>query len=467
MVEDKEPGKCCRCSQPYIETAGAGAGSNLAVLEQRHQATSHRHEGNGGVEHSDRAEVEHGKHSRFTVLTPPGQVPAHRADDPPASAQTLRKNGKLRDSTTALGQRPCRYRGGLEGSFRIRGIDRNVCSSYLTMSKRLTSIDIANLAGVSQTTVSRVLQDLPSVKPETKARVLKVIQDYEYSPSAAARQMKTRRSGTVAVVIASLSNPLYPMLLQLLVDRLASRGFRTTVWELEGKMDEATVRALAESATDGVIFAAALDESREMLTRVAAEKPIILIHRSVGTDLFDTIVSDNYAGGRRVADYFVSAGRKCIGLISAASSKSSKASTIRERERGFMEGLGALSQGNAFVRADAADFSYEYGFRTMQTLLAERPDVDAVFCTNDIVAIGALDAARHSGKQVPGELWVVGYDDIPMARWECISLSTVQQPLPAMVEQVVDRLQRRMTTPDLAPYTFVLPNDLVLRRTTS
>ncbi|SOY92846.1 Transcriptional regulator, LacI family [Cupriavidus taiwanensis] len=354
-----------------------------------------------------------------------------------------------------------------KGSFRIRGIDSNVCNSYLTMSKRLTSIDIANLAGVSQTTVSRVLQDLPSVKPETKARVLKVIQDYEYSPSAAARQMKTRRSGTVAVVIASLSNPLYPMLLQLLVDRLASRGFRTTVWELEGKMDEATVRALAESATDGVIFAAALDESREMLARVAAEKPIILIHRSVGTDLFDTIVSDNYAGGRRVADYFVSAGRKCIGLISAASSKSSKASTIRERERGFMEGLGALSQGNAFVRADAADFSYEYGFRAMQTLLAERPDVDAVFCTNDIVAIGVLDAARRSGKQVPGDLWIVGYDDIPMARWECISLSTVQQPLPAMVEQVVDRLQRRMTTPELAPYTFVLPNDLVLRRTTS
>ncbi len=95
------------------------------------------------------------------------------------------------------------------------------------------------------------------------------------------------------------------------------------------------------------------------------------------------------------------------------------------------------------------------------------PDVDAVFCTNDIVAIGVLDAARRSGRQVPSEIWIVGYDDIPMARWECISLSTVQQPLPAMVEQVVDRLQRRMTSPDLAPHTFVMPNDLVLRRTTS
>lgn len=335
------------------------------------------------------------------------------------------------------------------------------------MSKRLTSIDIARLAGVSQTTVSRVLQDLPSVKPETKSRVLKVIQDHEYSPSAAARQMKTRRSGTVAVVVASLSNPLYPLLLQLLVERLASRGFRTTVWELDGVMDDATVRALAESATDGVIFAAALDDSKELLNRVAAEKPIILINRSVGTDLFDTIVSDNYAGGRRVAEYFLAAGRGHIGLVSASSGRSSRASTIRERERGFMEGLGDVGRSDAFTRCDAADFGYEHGFRAMQALLDESPDVDSVFCTNDIVAIGVLDAAKGAGRSVPDDMWIVGYDDIPMARWECIGLTTVQQPLPAMVAQVVERLECRMTDPMLAPATFVLPNDLVLRRTTS
>ncbi len=305
------------------------------------------------------------------------------------------------------------------------------------------------------------------MKPETKARVLKIIQEHEYLPSAAARQMKTRRSGTVAVVVANLSNPLYPLLLQLLVERLASRGFRTTVWELDGVMDDATVRALAESATDGVIFATALEESRELLARVAAEKPVILINRSVGTNLFDTIVSDNYAGGRRVAEYFQAAGRKHIGLISAKSSKSSRASTIRDRERGFMEGLGDVALSPRFTRADAGDFGYDFGFRAMQTLLSESPDIDSVFCTNDIVAIGALDAAKRCGRSVPGDMWVVGYDDIPMARWECIALSTVQQPLAAMVEQVVERLEARIGNPAMSPHTFVLPNDLVLRRTTS
>jgi LacI family transcriptional regulator len=297
--------------------------------------------------------------------------------------------------------------------------------------------------------------------------VLKVIQEREYLPSAAARQMKTKRSGTVAVVVASLSNPLYPLLLQLLVECLASHGFRTTVWELDGVMDDATVRALAESATDGVIFAAALDESRELLTRVAAEKPIILINRSVGTDLFDTIVSDNYAGGRRVAEYFLAAHREHIGLISAKSSKSSRASTIRERERGFMEALGDAVHRPAFTRADATDFGYEAGYQAMQALLTDSPGVDSVFCTNDIVAIGALDAAKRCGRSVPDQMWIVGYDDIPMARWECIGLSTVQQPLPAMVKQVVRRLESRIADPVMAPQTFVLPNDLVLRRTTS
>nr|WP_315593663.1 LacI family DNA-binding transcriptional regulator [uncultured Cupriavidus sp.] len=334
------------------------------------------------------------------------------------------------------------------------------------MSKRLTSIDIARLAGVSQTTVSRVLQDLPTVKPETKARVLKVIQDHEYSPSAAARQMKTRRSGTVAVVVASLSNPLYPLLLQLLVEQLATRGFRTTVWEVDGAMDDSTVRALAESATDGVVFAAALDESKELLGRLAAEKPIILINRSVGSDLFDTVVSDNYAGGKRVAEYFIAAGRKHIALVSAKSSRSSRASTIRDRERGFMDGLGQAEDPPVFTRADAADFGYDFGFRAMQTLLSQQPTIDSVFCTNDIVAIGVLDAAKRCGRRVPEDMWVVGYDDIPMARWDCIGLTTVQQPLRSMVEQVVERLEGRMADRDSPPQSFVLPNDLVLRRTT-
>lgn len=333
------------------------------------------------------------------------------------------------------------------------------------MNKRLTSIDIARLAGVSQTTVSRVLQDLPSVRPETKARVLQVIREQGYLPSAAARQMKTRRSGTVAVVVASLSNPLYPWLLQLLVARLAAQGFRTTVWELQGPLDEPTVHALSESAVDGVVFATAVDDSLDLLARVAREKPVALINRQVSSNAFDTVISDNREGGRRVAAYFLSAGRRRIGLLSAQSA----ASTIREREEGFLAALRAQTPALEPLRAaqDPAAFTYESGYQAMTQMLQACPDLDSVFCTNDIVAIGALDAARRAGKRVPDDLWIVGYDDIPMARWESIGLSTVQQPLSEMVQVTVDRLVARMDDLDLPPEKVVLPNDLIVRGTTS
>lgn len=299
--------------------------------------------------------------------------------------------------------------------------------------------------------------------------MLKVIRQHEYLPNAAARLMKTNRSGTVAVVVASLSNPLYPTLLQLLVEQLALRGYRTTVWELAGAMDEATALAVAQSSVDGVIFATATDDARDMLDKVAADKPVVLVNRSVSTNDFDTVVSDNRAGGYLVARHFLAASRRHIGLISAHS----QASTIREREEGFAKGL---QEGIApsvvpmpwvepLERFNA--FTYENGYRAMCSLLASHQAVDSVFCTNDIMAIGAVDAARRLGRRIPDDLWIVGYDDIPMARWDCIGLSTIQQPLDAMAKCVVERLDARIADPTLLPERFVLSNALVVRRTTA
>ncbi|MNT15473.1 putative HTH-type transcriptional repressor ExuR [compost metagenome] len=255
------------------------------------------------------------------------------------------------------------------------------------------------------------------------------------------------------------------MLLQLLVESLARQGFRTTVWELEGAMDDVTVRALVESPVDGVIFATATEETRVLLDKLATEKPLILVNRSVNSGDFDTVVSDNHAGGRLVARHFLAAGRRQIGLISTRSA----ASTIREREEGFIQALREAANPVECLRPSRGfdAFTYENGHRAMRELMAASPGVDSVFCTNDIVAIGALDAARSAGRRVPEDLWMVGYDDIPMARWDCIGLSTIRQPLAEMASRAVNRLQERIAEPDLAPETVVLPNDLVVRRTTA
>ena len=332
------------------------------------------------------------------------------------------------------------------------------------MSKKLTSIDIARLAGVSQTTVSRVLHDSASVTPRTKEKVLSLIRKHSYLPNAAARQMKTNRSNTIAVVVANLSNPLYPLMLRMMVKSLSLKGYKTIVWEQDEGIDHLINQNLSESSVDGIVFATATDGLLKQLINIALQKPIILINRLVRSKAFDAIVSDNFAGGELVAQYFINGNRMNIGLLSAHSD----ASTIREREKGFRNAL-LRHIPNFKLMTSAApiqNFSYESGYRGMLELLRNNPLIDAVFCTNDIVAIGAIDAAKKFGKKIPKDLWVIGYDDIPMAGWDCINLSTVSQPMQEMVDYAVERLLDRISDPSLKPKNKVLPNQLIVRGTT-
>jgi len=325
----------------------------------------------------------------------------------------------------------------------------------------LTSRDIARLAGVSQTTVSRVLQESPLVQPETRKAVLDAITQAGYLPSAAARSMRTRRSKAVALVVANLAiNPLYPALLQVLFTALRARGLDASVWEAE-TFDEKTVRALAESAVDGVIVATAVDSAQPYLAELLRRKPVVLINRNVSSTAFDQITSDNFGGGAAVGDYFAMNGRVRPGLIAAQSD----ASTIMDREAGFLRSLGRRGikiDKESVVRVPR--FSYEAGYRAAQQLFSQYLP-DAVFCVNDIVAIGALDAVKALGVKVPEATWIVGYDDIPMCAWECIELTTVRQPLEAMSTLAVDRLCARLNGSAEIADRVLMPNEIVKRST--
>ncbi|MGB3289421.1 MAG: LacI family DNA-binding transcriptional regulator [Burkholderiaceae bacterium] len=328
--------------------------------------------------------------------------------------------------------------------------------------KALTSRDIAKVAGVSQTTVSRVLQGSPLVQPATRKAVLQVIDQLGYQPSPAARSMRTRRTDTVALVVASLSiNPLYPALLQLMAAALHRKGLYASVWEAE-EFNEDTMRALAATSVDGVIVATAMDAALPFLARIAETRPVVLVNRTVSSDAFDQISSDNTAGAASVAAYFDEHGRRRIGLVTGASGRAHP-SPIRDREAGFLAELhrrGIRMDEGAIARVP--HFSYQTGFDAAQQLLARR-ELDAIFCANDIVAIGALDGARARGCKIPDEVWVVGYDDIPMCAWRSVDLTTVSQPLDAMVEAAVDRLSERLASGALAPQSVLLPNELVIR----
>lgn len=308
-------------------------------------------------------------------------------------------------------------------------------------TKAATSRDVARLANVSQTTVSRVIQGSAQVDPATREAVMQAIGQLGYLPSPAARAMRTKRTDTIALVVASLtSNPLYPALLQLLSTELRRHGLHATVWEAD-RFGEDTARSLVESPIDGVIVATAVNAATSYLARVAERKPVVLVNRTVASDAFDQVTSDNFGGGRAVATYFCDKGRQRIGLVSA---HDYPASTIQDRERGFTEEL--LRRGVQLAQQDIARvhaFSYQSGFDAATELLAAG-EFDAIFCVNDIIGIGVLDALRRKGVAVPARTWVIGYDDIPMCAWDCISLSTVRQPMEAMVGQAIALLRSRL-----------------------
>ena len=181
---------------------------------------------------------------------------------------------------------------------------------------RPTSRDVARLAGVSQATVSRVLQNSPLVQPATRQAVLDAIAQSGYAPNAAARWMRTRRTGIIALVVANLAvNPLYPAMLQLLSAALRKRGLSASVYE-EEDFSDATMRVMVESGVDGVITTTATEASLPLLERIAQKVPLVLLHRTVGSDAFDQFSSDNRASGASTAGFFVDHGRTRIGLIS-------------------------------------------------------------------------------------------------------------------------------------------------------
>lgn len=327
-----------------------------------------------------------------------------------------------------------------------------------------TSKDIARRAGVSQATVSRVLGGHEGVKPATREAVLVAVRELDYHPNGMARAMRTNRTGNIGVVVSRLSNPLYPELLQCLGRALQKQGLRMIVWSTDELDDRSAADAVRESIVDGIIMTTATAASSSLREVLQLNLPLVLVNRTVDGWPCDQVASDNKAGGRAVAEYLVKSARKRIGLLGGPET----ASTIRDREMGFRQGLadfGVPLDPSLYVRVDF--FAHNAGFNASAQLISLSNPPDAIFCVNDVVALGACDFARNASIAVPQDLWLVGYDDIEMCSWRAFDLTTVRQPLSAMAEKAVQLLADRISGSEKPFETVCLPNPLVIRGSTA
>jgi LacI family transcriptional regulator len=266
--------------------------------------------------------------------------------------------------------------------------------------------------------------------------------------------------------VADIGNPFYTELVSVIHGSLGRAGYRTVlINERTDLRGDAGVQPLLRSGlVDGAIVATAtLDEHTRAL--LAGERtPIVLVNRELGGVQRDTVVSDNRTGGARVAELLAELGHTRIAHIAGPANTS----TARERAAGFGEALGRIGLSLDPGLQRAGDYSHRDGYRWALELLGlERPPT-AIFCDNDVIALGALDAARGRAVAVPRELSIVGFDDIALAAWESFRLTTIRQPLADMAEEAVRLLVDRVERADgAAARRIVFPTELIQRGTTA
>ena len=304
---------------------------------------------------------------------------------------------------------------------------------------RVTGFDVARAAGVSQSTVSRALRNDPSIGPRTVKKVLEVAEALHYVPSSRARALSTGATNRVAMVI-DLDNLLWPLLVGRLHDELARHGYELSLVASHGERDVET--QLASGSVDGVIVSASPLASTLPATLRGRGIPVVMLQRHSSDPDVDAAVADDDEGGAAAARMLLAAGHERIGALFGPADTS----TGRERETGFRRVLAeaGVDLPERWVRHGG--FELAHGFASFKDVTGTggRDAPTALFCANDMIAIGAMNAAHAAGRQVPQDVALVGFDDIETASWPLIDLSTIRVPFDDMLRSAVSLLLERM-----------------------
>jgi DNA-binding LacI/PurR family transcriptional regulator len=324
--------------------------------------------------------------------------------------------------------------------------------------RRITSYDVAQAAGVAQSTVSRCFQNAGSVSAETRMRIEGAARELGYTPNALARSLITQRSNLVGVVATRHTMRNNPDVVYAIGDRLAGAGKRLLLMVVANdQAAEAALGSALEFPLDGLISCVQMpdDTVRSFLHR---QIPVLSLNRAVPHARVDCVVVDHAKATRQVATLLHQAGHRRFLCISGPRS----APVSRERVNGMLFRLSEL--GIADIPVISAEYSYEGGRQAMREQAPRMTRPDAIFCANDQLALGAMDACRFDlGWRVPDDVSVIGFDDIPEAARPGNALTTVRQDSELMATTAVELLLKRIERPDAAPQTIQVPTSLIRR----
>jgi len=330
--------------------------------------------------------------------------------------------------------------------------------------------DVAERAGVSIKTVSNVVNGYLHVRADTRDRVERAIRELQYRPNLSARSLRAARSGVVALALPELDVPYFAELARHIVAAAETRGWTVLIDQTEGsrERERVVVDGIRRELIDGLIFSPLALTAGDLAGRSDATPMVLLGERIGGSDLVaDHVVVDNVAAARAATSHLVELGRRRIAAIGAQQVASGV--TARLRLRGYRAALRRAGLGfdESLVRPAPA-YHRADGAAAMAALLDLPEPPDAVFCFNDLLALGALRTLLRSGVRVPEDIAVVGFDDIEDGRYATPTLSTVKPDKAEIARLAVELLADRLAGDrDTAPRELVAGHELVIRESTT
>ncbi|ANU27675.1 LacI family DNA-binding transcriptional regulator [Planococcus versutus] len=328
------------------------------------------------------------------------------------------------------------------------------------MKTTINAKDVAKLAGVSQSSVSRVYFEGAKVSTKTREKVLAAAEELGYRPNEFARSLITNRTKIIGLVMKGVQNPFYPQVLTQFANAFKHHGYSVLfVHTNSDEIQAEDIETLLNYNVAGVVITDASMSLNVAESFKANQIPLVFFNRKLSHSTFYSVCCNNLNAGRSIGHYLMAEGLRDAVYISG----NENTSTSLEREKGFGE---ALDQCTLTYAKHTSDFTYEGGYKTALNIIKNNTLPSAFFVANDIMALGVLDALRKHAIQVPQQVKVIGFDNISMSSWPAYELTTWEQPIEEMVEATVNYLMSEIANYSGRVEAVEIEGKLIERKTT-
>jgi len=324
--------------------------------------------------------------------------------------------------------------------------------------------DVAKLAHVSVSTVSRVINKTIPVDERTRLQVERAIRKLDFKPNLLARGLRSKSGHVIGMAVPELLHPALSALVNYVEDSVRQAGLQCIVGNTRNdlEIEAAFIESLIRRHVDGIIFSRVSDESRVLRVLSKNRVPMVVIDRALDSEGVPTVVLDNYQAGVLAAEHLVGLGHTRIACISG----SPKIHLARERVNGFRDTLSRHGLQLPQTHLYEGDFGFETGIEGVRRFLSDGIPVTAIWAGSDLAALGAIAELGRRGRAVPGEVSVIGTDDIEYAKISFPALSTVRQPFQEMCRRAVELMMVQVRGQRPESTRVVLPPELIVREST-